>query len=72
MARPLLPSPGRAAFDAHLLARTSAIDALELPPLPSLGDFPPPFPPKIPIPLPDCSAFEHTGSAPEPPEDSEP
>jgi hypothetical protein len=45
---------------------------LELPPLPSLGDFPPPFPPKIPIPLPDCSAFEHTGSAPEPEEDSLP
>jgi hypothetical protein len=41
MARPLLPSPLLAAFDAHLLARTFAIDALELPPLPSLGDFPP-------------------------------
>lgn len=38
-----------------------------------------PFPPKLPelpklpkLPLPDCSLLEHTGSAPDPPEDSEP
>lgn len=30
------------------------------------------FPPSLPIPIPPCSVVEHTGSAPEPPEDSEP
>lgn len=31
------------------------------------------FPPKFPLPLPDCSLLNHvSGSAPEPPEDSEP
>lgn len=47
---------------------------LPLPPIPSIppAGFPPPFPPKIPIPMPDCSFLEHLGSAPEPPEDSEP
>lgn len=43
-----------------------------LPPLP----FPPnlnfKFPPDWSIPFPDCSLLKHTGSAPEPPEDSEP
>jgi hypothetical protein len=42
-----------------------------LPPIP----FPPAFSFKLPsfsIPFPDCSLLKHTGSAPEPPEDSEP
>jgi hypothetical protein len=45
-----------------------------LPPLPAFPPpgFPPPFPPKLPFPLPDCSFVDHIGSAPEPPEDSEP
>lgn len=45
-----------------------------LPPLPAFppAGFPPAFPPAIPIPLPDCSFVDHIGSAPEPPEDSEP
>ena len=31
------------------------------------------FPPEFPLPMPDCSLLNHiTGSAPEPPEDSEP
>jgi hypothetical protein len=30
------------------------------------------FPPPFPFPMPDCSVLDHTGSAPEPPEDSEP
>lgn len=46
-------------------------DVPQLPSL-SLAGFPPPFPPRIPIPMPDCSFVEHLGSAPEPPEDSEP
>lgn len=45
-----------------------------LPALP-LPAFPPPlpkFPPSFRIPLPNCSLLKHLGSAPEPPEDSEP
>lgn len=47
---------------------------IQLPPIPSFppAGFPPPFPPPIPIPLPNCSFVDHIGSAPEPPEDSEP
>jgi len=44
----------------------------QFPPTIDLNIFPLPLPPKIWIPLPDCSLLKHTGSAPEPAEDSVP
>lgn len=44
---------------------------IPIPPIPSLP-LSLPFPPRFRIPLPDCSLLKHTGSAPEPPEDSHP
>lgn len=51
---------------------TVYVPAPALPPIPFPPDLPIPFFFDFKIPLPDCSLLKHTGSAPEPEEDSHP
>lgn len=45
---------------------------IDIPFPPDFSFFPLPFPPKIVIPLPDCSILKHTDSVADPAEDSQP